>query len=249
MLTACSATKMIYAISPAYMAPSTVAWSLMRFQETAGYLSTDHLIVDNYWPFFPDDRRPDLLREAAAVVAGAVIQPPGGKNIGGHGAFNYALSQLPLEDHDLVLCYDPDSNPVDFGWINAMYDAHVADKTLGAISLMPAWLVNRREWATKNLAGYKVAHHDKPDMWNVTMFKYSALKKTGGLLADTEFYGHVERAMFREFAKHELWHGYLYDYREDTCPIPHPKKYQDWKGLHSSKLYLKNFDDYLKENR
>lgn len=223
----------------------------MRFNETAGdHFALDHVIVDNYWPMFPDGtQRTELYKDAAKVAGGAVIRPPGGKNIGGHGAFNYALSQLPLDDFDMVICYDPDSNPVTNGWVQAMWEVLAGDETIGALSLMPAWLVNRREWATKEIRGHRVAYHDKPDMWNVTMFKYSALKKTGGLVADTEFYGHVERAMFREFAKHGLWHGYLYDYREEPCPIPHPKKYQDWKGLHSSKLYLKNFDDYLKENR
>lgn len=243
----------IHTITVCYMEPSTVAWALMRYLSTdvGSYFtraSNKWILVNNYWPYGDPQSIEYQLRRAALLVQAEFIRPLGGKNVGGHGGFNLALSCLPYEDDDMILGYDPDSNPTVLGWVRAMETVMMMDPSLGGISLMPAWIKNKPGWNVEMIGGHRVAFRDKPEMYNVTAFRGSFLRSTQGLQAQRPFYGHVEREMHCRLKEQGLRHGHLFDFIEEPCPIPHPKKYQDWKGLHSAGLYVKNFDDYLKEN-
>lgn len=240
---------MLHVITVCHMEPDVIAWSLMRFKRTTAVVPDFWTLLDNRWPIkadsvhpelkallgiLPKDTKPELLRAAV--------------NQGGHGGFNLALTDNILAD-DYVLCYDPDSNPVSDGWLEAMIKVLDSDPTMGYVSLLDCRMTDR-PWSYEEIGGHKVAFLSYPEMWNVTLFRGSALSK--GMLSDAakwgaEFYGHVEPPMFRHVRELGMRNGYMFNFREDKCPIPHPECYTLWKQAHALGKYAGNFDAWCKE--
>jgi hypothetical protein len=177
------------------------------------------------------------------MVNATVIQVE--KNIGGHGGFNlgveYLANKYALKDNDLILGYDPDSNPITGGWLRAMQKVMDNDVRINNCSLAIKSIMGNRKWKLTDIAGVRYATSPVPEMMNVTIFRYGYLKRIGQFKG-TGFYGGVETANWTS----DDTQGYLYDYQEDFCPIPHDPRYNDWKKIHCTGEYKGNFDEYVK---
>lgn len=233
----------LFAVSVCHMQPEIIAFSLTRAIMTMGVHPFNWTLVDHHWPI-SKMMTSALIRDSLVdIVLGFVIQPE--KNLGAHGGFNFAIQRLidnhNLSDDDLVLSYDPDSNPVTPDWLKAMSEVMTADPLLDYLSLMPEVCKNNRVWHIRNVAGYAVATHEKPEMINVTLWRGRCIKQK--LTAYSALYGHVESAMWDRGFKS----AYLLHFLEDPCPIYHPQIYADWKIAHSSGKYPGNFDQYIKD--
>lgn len=236
----------LYTITVCHMEPEIVAWSLMRFRRTTSILPDDWTLLNNQWPLNRKRTSADLAAAASLVNADYLSAT---NNLGGVGGFNDVLDSLDIYEDNLVLLYDPDSNPLQQGWLEAMIDVMKADLTLGYVSLLDKRKVDHK-WTYETIAGHKVSFIPYPEMWNVTLFRGSALDK--GLLADSDkwkapFYGHVETAMFRHVRAKGMRNGYMFDFREGPCPLEHPLTYRQWKVEHAAGRYPGNFDVWCKE--
>lgn len=220
------------------MRPEIVAFSLTKLLMTTSR-HLDWFVVDNHWPV--DKYKSSLtLERVARLVNGMVIRPS--QNLGGHGGFNYALSHMRLTEEDLILGYDPDSNPITPEWLDAMVHVMTHKPILNYVSLMHEHIVER-PWEISDVKGIKIAQLPRPEMANVTLWRGRALLE-GGIKASRKYYGFVETEMWKDGRS-----AYLYDYREDLCPIPHDPLYNAWKGAHAGGSYPGNFDEYYEEHR
>ena len=234
----------LFVISVCHMQPEIIAFSLTRAVMTMGVKPKDidsWILVDHHWPI-QKHLTSTLITVFTDIVDAYRISPE--KNLGAHGGFNFAVQRLIdnhyLADDDLVLCYDPDSNPVTPDWLKAMSDV-MTHSTFDYLSLMPSVRLTGRPWVIQTIMGHRVATDLKPEMINVTLFRGKCIKEK--LTAHSAFYGHVESSMWDRGFKS----AYLYDFLEDPCPIYHPQIYADWKIAHSSGKYAKNFDQFIKE--
>lgn len=232
----------IYIITVCHMEPEIIAFSLARALKTMGYGYDRWIFVDNHWPITKYLNREVLEDVSQMICDREIIRPE--KNVGGHGGVNFALNHLKIKPEDLVLIYDPDSNPVTPGWLSAMVTVMANASHIDCLGLMidPAIIVSRL-WNFKHIAGIKVASDKDAEMMNITMIRGSALIRTHGMQAFSSFYGGVEASMHSKGIKS----AYLYDYREQPCPIAHPEIYRVWKLEHATGRYKGNFDQYVEE--
>lgn len=226
----------LFGITVSYCEPEVLAHGLTRFVRTAGEVPEKYVIVDHLWPINPINNS-ILVNRLALIVFGDVIKPP--MNGGGAYGFNYAMEHLGvLNDDDLIIGMDPDSNPITPNWLTAMVATMRASKELNSVSLMHEHLVDR-PWEHEFIGGSKVSFLPHPEMMNVTIWRAGSIR---GGMKSLGLYGHNERLMWKPKTV-----GYLYDYRETICPIQHPKAYNDWKMAYAFNGYPHNFDQWLKE--
>lgn len=232
---------MIHIITVCHMMPEIIAFSLTRGHRTMGLEPDSWLIVNNHWPI-KELETADYLEKLAKIVHGEIHMPH--QNLGGHGGINFAVTKLKaLEKTDLILTYDPDSNPINPGWLKAMKEVLDADPSIPYISLMHSVCVDHRPWLMREVAGHRVASDPEPEMFNVTLWRAEHLMV--GLRAPCEYYGGIEADLFRV---RKLKGSYMFDFREDPCPIHHPQIYTDWKDAHGRLgTYRGNFDQYVRE--
>lgn len=223
----------LYVVSICHMTPEIIRFSLTKGIQSIGRSYEKWVLLDNRWPMGAVP-----VSELAVIVNGFTLVAP--KNLGGHGGVNHVVKFLNPDPDDLVILYDPDSNPNTKGWGKAMVEVMQADRNLDAVSLMiNPTIINNRNWRMREVSGYLLASDFLPEMYNVTCFRASVLK--AGLLGIAQFYGGIEAVMHAKGMRHE----YLYDYQEEPCPIPHPKIYSDWKVEHAQGRYPGNFDQYV----
>lgn len=216
---------------------TVLSHGLERYAATA-VLPTEHVLVDHLYPINAWSNSARILGIANTQNL-KLIRPY--ENRGLCGGWNWAIAQLPIEDSDFVIGYDPDANPVETGWDAAMVSALNTHRELGAVSLIFERIRNRT-W--QELApGILVS--DTYQFFDITMWRVSTLKAIGGLQASREFYGGFEETMFAVLKGHGYLHGFLKDYSEAPCPIPHDPEYHGWKMSHANG-HPKAFKDYLK---
>lgn len=241
-----SCMSRLFAVSTCHMEPEIIAMSLARLRRTGGMIPDRHIIVSHHWPIDPHGFH-DLVVDIAKICKGEVVQPE--RQLGGHFGFNFGLGHLELKDDDLVLGYDPDSYPAKRGWLKAMVEVMQDDPRLGYVSLMSEWIQGNRDWRLEMIGGHRVAFHPIQDMFNITVFRASVLKK--GLLAEEKnpYYGNVETGMKRHVDGLGMRWGYMRDWLEDRCPIKHHPIYEEWKKKAGGEgTYKGNFDQYVMEN-
>jgi hypothetical protein len=242
-----------YIITVAHMDYNIINHSIGRFLDTNQTLPpsiTEWVFVDNCWPIDKDKTSEAINHMVGTLnnydINATVIKPD--KNLGGHGGINYALDYLKekhsIDYDDLILIYDPDSNPEKSGWLEALIDVMSIDKNFGYVSLTHTAIKDNFSGHTPDKVGTYNVYTTKLDMWNVTMFRAGFLMSEG-MLAASKFYGFVETVMHEKCLKEWRKHGYLADYFEIENPVPHPKEYADWKRLHAGKIFEGNFDEYI----
>lgn len=231
----------VIAITVSHCEPRILEHGLAVFYGTCGITRPDrHVIVQNHWPI-DHDATVERVRKIAAHYRCELIDPH--KNIGGHGGVNFALKHVEPNPEDLILIYDPDSNPIGSGWLRAMIDVMESSSLLAYVALQHSGIP--KDWKSViNVAGHMVGIKPYPDMINVSLWWADFLRN--GLEAEFEFYGQVERPMFRKARSIGMTMGYMLGYFESPCPIPVPKIYIDWKLDHVSNRFTGNFDEYVK---
>lgn len=233
----------LFAVTVAHMNPEIVAFSLAKGMSTAGHTKDEikkWILVDHHWPLNRQTTS-QIVRAAGNIIGAEIISPE--RNLGGHGGFNFALEHLKaqgLSEDDLVLCFDPDSNPVTDGWLNALV-AVMDSSPYPYVSLMHTEWMEGRGWTHGSVAGVPIVYRDRPEAMNVTVYRARAVWE--GMKAPNQYYGGIEAEFFRQGLKG----CYTWEHRETYCPVNHPQIYIEWKGLQGGGRYQGNFDQFLKE--
>jgi hypothetical protein len=243
----------VYVISVCHMDPRIIEHSILRFFATnisCINLASHWVFVDHHWPLDKEITSQVVNKMSCYVeskgIGSTVIKPD--KNLGGHGGMCFAIDYLklnfPISSDDLILIYDPDSNPETVDWLKSMVDVMTTEPRFAYVSLtIKSILSNYNLYARADIGAHKVVENVL-DMINVTMFKASFLL-THGVTANTKFYGGIEVSMVQKARDQGLKTGYLIDQFEIGNPIPHPDIYNKWKGLHACGKYCGNFDQFI----
>lgn len=235
---------MLYTITLGHVLPEILETALRRYRETAE-LESEHILVDHHWPLDYWKTRHKIL-DLAEKYGCRVMSPL--ENLGGHGGVSWVLKNLPLKPEDVVIGYDSDSNPAVSGWDKAAIDVLSADPSLAIVSLASEffWATPGRDHTEEKIAGHTVVFPDDYAVQNVTILKGSYCLAVGEIRGLRNFYGYTENIMWAETKKRGWRMGWLKDYHEDHCPIPHHPWYVDWKWAHAHhNTHSGNFDEYV----
>ncbi len=231
----------LWMLTSCHVDAKILEFSMERLRATTK-LPFEHVFLDHHWPEDYWQTRHKVLEVAEKYNCRVMSNY---QNLGGHQGYNWSLGQLPLQNNDLIVTYDPDSNPITEGWLEAMVEAMEADKNLAYLSLLPNVIHKNRIWNPETISGTGIKIcYNVLDMVNVTIWRMSFLTKTKGILGNS-WYGHIESQMAQQARYLSLKHAFLYDYREDECPIPHTEKYVQWKKDVAFGGCNQNFAEYL----
>lgn len=208
------------------------------------------MLLDQHYPLRYAETRAELERIAASFTGCQIVDP--GKNLGLHIGLNYALEQAhaaePIEDSDLVVGYDPDENPLQAGWLEAMRDVFAAEPKCGWLSLTskPA-----RDYMLK--AGYQKLNLGGREVWrphyalinHVCGWPMGAIRKVGAFTEPHAFYGGIEVAMQPRYAEHGYFHAYLAEFEDSSFHHLIDPEYAKWKQAHVHGNFAGDFKTFL----
>jgi hypothetical protein len=235
-------------ITLTYLDLPLLEFSLERFYATSSLYQKEHILIDHHWPLDYWNHRHGVLRLAEKY--GCKVMSPY-RNLGGHGGYNWAIKNLPIDPHDIVITYDGDSNPVSYGWDFALVSLLTHDPAYAAASLFIDAELSTQDWMRYTTrAGLDVM---KPkvgiEMINVTAWRAQFIQQVQGIQGEHRFYGQIEAPMFELMKTHQKLHGYLADYKEVPRPFQPDARYQAWKDAHVRDYFRGNFDEWLRQGR
>lgn len=233
-------------LTVSHVPPHVLQNSLVALKNTT--LPTEeyeHVILDHHWPKEYWATRHSILDVAMKFKCRVISNY---RNIGGHEGFQWMLDECPIEHEDIVICYDPDSNPITPGWISAMKEVLTFNPPFNVIVALnyPQMQIAAKNWQMTFQGGICVKKPECLEMTNVTGFRASFLKQYGFRSDRCEYYGHVESYFKKVCDTHKLNQWWLQSFDEMSVPL-HDRLYQDWKIEHSNGRYLKNFDEFVRE--
>lgn len=195
-----------------------------------------HYFVDQHYPLNKEKNRAEL-REICAEYGIEVLDP--GRNLGLHEGFNWALRTINPPKHAVIIAYDPDVNPTTPGWDMALVRAIRGDSERKTV-----WSSLMHEMAEKELAQRGHKPYRKADgylrlipvrtsiMNSISAFSNEWLTRTGGLHEPTNYYGHLEAAMWARLEGKD-W-VFLPDYTEnEDFRHQQDEEYKVYKWVHA----------------
>lgn len=240
----------IFAITLGFAPRRMIAEGMKNYYATASVKPVQHILLDQHYP---------LQREGEPALAEIAEQyglklVDSGFDRGLHKGFNYAFENHfdGMTDADCIVGFDPDSVVATPGWDAALRDALMADATLALCTLMNP--ISRGELQargyTPKAAGalrYWVTH--QACMGNVSAARVSYLRRAGGLHEPTNYYGHLESAMFAKIREQGLSWAYLQDFHEADRrgqATQHDPEYIAYKHAHAHSQHFKgSFAEFL----
>lgn len=172
-----------------------------------------------------------------------------GKNLGLHDGFNKVVNVLRshynLQDSDLILGYDPDSNPISMGWDMALETCFI-DPSVAWASLYGTWLVNQFKHRERYINQIKVHETEQAIMNSICLIKAEFLRHTNGFSEGNKFYGGLEVAMWPHFERLKKKWVFCADYWEDhTFHHLQDEQYRNYKWFHVHQKWSGDFKSYV----
>lgn len=235
----------VWTTTLAYLDLLVLGTALNQYQATTKPVHYQHILLDHHWPIHRWQHRRKIL-ELAENYKCKVMSPY--ENLGAHGGNNWLLQNIPMDNEDIMICYDADSNPQTVLW-DVMLQAAMEDLSYAAVSLTINADLLTKDWIHETTtSGINVKRPKNGiEMMNVTAFRVGFLRAIGGFSGPRKYYGFIEGRLFERMRAMGLKHGYLVDAYENLKPIePHPQ-YQEWKRNHVMGTFPGNFDQWAKE--
>lgn len=238
----------VYTIAMAFMNYRIIAKSLAAFQDTRNVALENKLVILNqHYPLNYDENQV-VLKELAKQHNATLLDA--GKNLGLHDGFNFVVDKIKPNDNDILIGYDPDSLPLQYGWDMALVRAIDGDPTGRAIwsSLMNPRSkrdIMERGYEKRKSDGYIEIWETKLPVTNsICAFKAGWLKSIGGLQEHSKYYGHLESCMYEKIDKKKNGWVFLPGWTESDCLRDmHDRDYVIYKWCHS---HLKSWDGDFK---
>lgn len=239
---------MIFTVSLLFSDTLILASSLHQCEKTRTIKHSPHFILDDHYP----------LRRAANAAALQVLAAKNptlvlvdsGHNRGLHHGFNYLMEQVKPTRDDYIIVVDPDCFPLDTGWDTALVEALRGDDQLAYVGLSSkvTYEGNGTLWQATRSGGIDVMLPNRAQQFNITAWKASFLLDVGWWEEPTNFYGHLESAMWAKKNKMHKTMGYLPKFTEDFRLVTmHDPSFQEYKREHAAFRYQGSFTEYVKE--
>lgn len=222
----------------------------MEVQKYSSIMNPEYWVYDDHWPYNRERNVAimDTLEKRGRITK--LIKGP--KNLGIHEGLNYLMSQMPLQDDDILLWVGPDATPVNKGWDWALTDVLLSNPKLayaGLSSYITFHTPNLKWEECYTPSGIHYSIPNGPAMLHLSSWRYSFLKQTNGFHQPCKYYGHVESDMYARAKALGYEHCYLPNFQQtfqlDQYHSLYPE-YITWKIEHSSFRFNDSFPDWLK---
>jgi GT2 family glycosyltransferase len=231
----------VYAITLAFCNPEIISRSIAQFYATKNpSLEIEkHMIVDQHYPLdYPSVKK--KLHELEKNYPVIVVDP--GKNLGLHGGFNWALTQLKPGPDDIIIGYDGDSYPISSGWDMALTRAILSPRSDGHGQVVWSTLGNTRSISDARLRGYDRVMADgfielmlvhAAVTNSICAWRYDWLESVGFLDEPLDFYGHLETCMWQKLQKGKRWAVLTQWMESDELRDLHDRQYVAYKWFYA----------------
>lgn len=193
-------------------------------------LDYEHYFVDAHYPLNEVENRRELW--SICADAGISVLDPG-RNLGLHGNFNFALSRIPYKDDDVIIGYDPDSNPISPGFDGALVHAIQFDQRVAWSSLLSQRAepeLIQRGYDRRMIGHVEAWVTRQPVVNSICAWRGSFLRRTGGLHEPNQWYGFLEGEMFWRMKEMGMDWAFLPGWREtDDIRNLQDREYLWWK--------------------
>ena len=242
----------LWTITLLYNRPAIVQEAIGQYYKTRGLGGEgfQHVFVQHHYPF-DKKRTREETKKVCEGVGGLYLDP--GKNLGLHDGFNWAMAQLPIEDHHYVIMYDGDNFPVNPGWDDALVRTLFYDEKLTWTTLWNPEIKNthgRLRWERRTIVDHiRVWTPSAPYVKTVSAWKAGRLKEIGGFSEPTGYWGHLESAMHNKIRPRGWLDAFLPDYYESSAPSHRiDPEYHAWKVAHAHTFKVKvDLEQWLRD--
>lgn len=244
----------LFTVTLAYAPARTLRAGIDRYYDTIDPgAHFHHLVVNQHYPLNPNPVEGELYTLRAEYDFDR-IDP--GKNLGYHHGFNYAMQWLDnhfgLHDDDAILCYDPDSWPVERGWNKAIKWAMEMFPEIGTCGILGPVareeIVQRGYCHTNPPEAFRsVWFSNQPIIASLQAWRVGFLRKAGGFQEPCKYYGGIEAAMWPHLERQGLKWAVVPDFHDlDHLWADKDIEYRAWQWAHAhSKIFQGDFEEFL----
>lgn len=214
----------IYAITVAFCPASQLARCLLELSKyKAGTLIDEHYVVQGHYPINTKKNNRDIALIVESYGKAKLLDP--GSNLGSAQSQWWAVNQIGLEEGDMWINWDPDSNCPTKGWaIDMMRVMHAVPDCI-VVSCMSPMVKKFIEERNAPLELKSIPMYDsynpyygiptKPTPFNLSMWRYSFFKEIGGIPQMGDMWGEVEGAVWTHAKTQGKFHAYLLNHMEE----------------------------------
>lgn len=205
-----------------------------KFHHTnPGFKYDNYAIVDLGFPDFGN--LPTIVSLAPlSVDFGFTLLKPS-KNRGVSDNWNWTAWELGIEDDDILIGMDPDSDPVNPNWAKAIVDVMKMDQSIAYLGLSrssgPVLKTeadeSNRKYTIKMIGVHKVRFYTDMIAWPMGAFRGSFIRK-GGIVQGRKHYGYIEHESAKKMDELGMRWAMLDEYFDNT-QSKGSEKYSQWK--------------------
>lgn len=239
--------KRLHIMCLAYNSLSMIHRAMVQFaQQKPAYPISSLTLVDQHYPLTNDklDHSRNLM-EWASFYGWNYVRPS--ENKGAHGGWNWTIRELGLKEGDVLWGCDPDGNPQEPKYLDAVMDVFNNAPECYTVQLnrpcINAMGIPRTE---RKIGNTTILDYHQPIAWSLGGFEAGWLNRVGGMQARRALYGFCE---LDTIAAMKPFGGKWYitkDFFDDHIKAP-DQAYVDWKLATANGQTNGQFSDWLKE--
>lgn len=187
-----------------------------------------------------------LIHEFAADYLFSYLDP--GRDLGLHMGLNWVLLKIGPKPGDVIITYDPDSQPETPGFDHALAETVQSGEyeIASSFTIHSEREFQERGYLEKTCRGRRVFIPNTGMMIGNTAWSCDFLKRVGGFKEPNAYYGGIEAAMTQELRKTGGQWAFLPDVKEGWLDRSyHDTEYTNWKVDHAAQKFKGSFADYL----
>lgn len=238
--------KRLHAMCLAYNTYEMVKRAIVQFEEQAPkYSIASRTLVDQR---YPNDG--DINTNAENIIGLAekhgwnYVRPA--KNTGAHGGWNWTIRELGLGQDDVLMGVDPDGNPQQPKYLDAIMDVFNNAPECFTVQLNRPCVYAQGLPRTSRLIGKtEVLDYHQPVAWSLGAFECGWLNRVGGMQSRHNLYGYCELDTIQAMRPFGAKWYIVKDFYDEHMKAP-DEKYIDWKLACAEGRTYAQFEDWLK---
>ena len=211
------------------------------------YPIASRTLVDNRYPIVDHELdHSKRLMEIANFYGWNYVKPSANK--GAHGGWNWTIKELGLKDGDVLHGCDPDGNPLQPKYLDAIMDIFNNAPECFTVQLnRPCVNAMGIPRAERIIGNTSILDYHQPIAWSLGAFDCGWLNRIGGMQARKTLYGYCELDTIEAMKPYGGKWYITRDFFDEHITAP-DKEYVAWKLATAQGKTDGQFSDWLKAN-
>lgn len=230
--------------------PETIEMSMKRLVDTCDNLNrVEKVLVDLNYPLPNKKQNTVRLAELSSIYDYTLLKPHINRGVSGN--WMWVMNELDLKHEDVLIGMDPDSEPQQKGWVEAITRvltsqpkvAYVGLKRTSPPGLSTESDESNRRYVSLNVSNERVRLYQDLIAWPMGGFQVSFMKDYG-LHQKNNRYGHIEYCTDKVMKENGYQWLILEDY-EDATSCRGDALYKAWKVEQANMKTDLDFENWL----